>query len=353
MDPELEALTHELLDGRLDEAGRRNLAGRLEADPGALAEFVDQLQVHHQLGALLREDAGGAVAQNVLREIRLLADSERFSGEVVERIKRDVPRPRRWHAWAPFAAAAAILAATFFAIFHEPAPTTFAGRREFQGDVLLVSGRGTPRQTDPHFREPLEADARVRERLERLGFRVSVKSVHEAVPQDAAGKALVLISSTAYVQHAVDPASSVIASFRAARVPLLTWEPRLYYELGMLPAGVHKVDWGTLYANRVTLRRADHPLAGGLSGTVEVTSMPAQVSWGRPGPGALALAMAEGDPAKALVFGYDAGEAMPGLAAPARRVGFFLFDRTALVLTGEGWALFDAAVRWCSGREQR
>jgi hypothetical protein len=41
---------------------------------------------------------------------------------------------------------------------------------------------------------------------------------------------------------------------------------------------------------------------------------------------------------------------MPGLAAPGRRVGFFLEDATAASLTTEGGALLDAAVRWATGR---
>jgi alpha-tubulin suppressor-like RCC1 family protein len=37
---------------------------------------------------------------------------------------------------------------------------------------------------------------------------------------------------------------------------------------------------------------------------------------------------------------------MVGLSAPARRMGLFLGDTSATVLTAEGWALFDAAVQW-------
>ena len=41
---------------------------------------------------------------------------------------------------------------------------------------------------------------------------------------------------------------------------------------------------------------------------------------------------------------------MPGLAAPGRRVGFFLQDTTAAALTTAGLTLFDAAVRWATGQ---
>jgi hypothetical protein len=50
-----------------------------------------------------------------------------------------------------------------------------------------------------------------------------------------------------------------------------------------------------------------------------------------------------------VLFGYEKGTPMVGLAAPARRVGLFLGDTNAAGLTAEGLALFDAAVRWASG----
>jgi hypothetical protein len=39
---------------------------------------------------------------------------------------------------------------------------------------------------------------------------------------------------------------------------------------------------------------------------------------------------------------------MPGLDAPARRVGLFLTDTTAASLSANGGLLFDAAIRWAS-----
>jgi hypothetical protein len=40
---------------------------------------------------------------------------------------------------------------------------------------------------------------------------------------------------------------------------------------------------------------------------------------------------------------------MVGLRAPARRVGFFLENASGLQLSGNGQALFDAAVAWAAG----
>jgi hypothetical protein len=41
---------------------------------------------------------------------------------------------------------------------------------------------------------------------------------------------------------------------------------------------------------------------------------------------------------------------MVGLNAPGRRVGFYFENATTSALTLQGWALFDAAAGWASGR---
>ena len=48
-------------------------------------------------------------------------------------------------------------------------------------------------------------------------------------------------------------------------------------------------------------------------------------------------------------FAYEAGVAMPGLTAPARRVALFLSDTTAGNWNTNGIALFDATVTWAAG----
>ena len=95
---------------------------------------------------------------------------------------------------------------------------------------------------------------------------------------------------------------------------------------------------------------AAHPLAGGLSGTVTVTDAAAVFTWGVPGSGAAVAARPVGSATRALIFGYEKGASMPGLVAPGRRVGFFLENTTAASLNANGRTLFDAAVRWASGR---
>jgi hypothetical protein len=191
-------------------------------------------------------------------------------------------------------------------------------------------------------------DASVRARLVRLGFDVTLKAAKEVTPSDARGKAFVAISSTSLAEDVIEAVGELRNKFRDLPVPVLTWEPRLLFDLGMIAGSAHKRDWAAT-RGRWILRVAEaaHPLAAGLSGPVRVTRGPDQLSWGRAPAGAIRVATIEGESARDAIFAFERGAAMPGRAAPARRVGFFLFDETAAALTDEGWALFDAAVRWC------
>jgi len=62
------------------------------------------------------------------------------------------------------------------------------------------------------------------------------------------------------------------------------------------------------------------------------------MGWGVPGETAIAIAGLSRDPHKCTIFAYDAGVEMPGLVAPAKRVGLFLFRNTAHDFTPEGWS---------------
>lgn len=318
MRDDLEALTADTLDGTIDAAGRELLARELEKDPQAQSEFADQLEIHHRLGVAL-ESSSSDFTDAVIREVKLLGDADRFSRGVVRQIKRR----RFWEV----AAAAMFLAVAGVAIFR---PTPAAGPR-----VLFVVG---------HL--PLDAgDALVQDRLQKMGYRVTAKVESAVTEADAKGTSLVAISSTSLARDVLAVPGELMTKFRSVSVPVLTWEPRLFYDLGMTLGAVHHADWAaTKNLSRVVITNPTHPLAAGLSGTVTLTTGPAQLSWGRVRAEAIRIAALDGAPDRMALFGYERGA-----VAPARRVGLFLFDQTAKQLTPEGWALVDAAVRWSVG----
>jgi glucose/arabinose dehydrogenase len=208
---------------------------------------------------------------------------------------------------------------------------------------LLWSAPGAAREVVPRERlhpyvlliaGSTAADAAVRDRLRSAGW-VPVEGTSAG---GISGMAAVVVSSAA-------PPRDLGRQLRGAAVPVVTWSPRLFTDLGLTAGRAAAVPRKT----RIEIADPSHPLAAGRTGSVAVTSRPAPLRGAVPGPGAAVVARIQGQGGKAAVFGYERGARMAGLTAPARRVGLFLGDTAAATLTAEGWALFDAAVLWASG----
>lgn len=197
--------------------------------------------------------------------------------------------------------------------------------------VLFVTGSTTLNSSD----------TAVKTRLEALGSTVTVKDAASATTADANGKALVVISST------VSP-TSLGTKFRTVTVPVVIWESGSFNNMGM--TGSTNKDFGTkTNQTQVSITNSTHPLAAGLSGTVTVVSSGKTFDWGKPNANAISVATVVGDTAKTTIFGYETGAVMPGLTAPARRVGLFLYDDTAASFTTSGTALLDSTIKWARG----
>jgi hypothetical protein len=202
-------------------------------------------------------------------------------------------------------------------------------------------------------------DAAALKRLQTLGYSVTVKAATAATSADANGKDLVVISSTV-------TSSDVNTKFTNVAVPVVTWENALLPSLGMT-LGTSGTDFGTtssqtsatiftsacsrstMYTSAVGYGDGCHDMSAGLSDTVPILTQAGTVSWGKPGANAVQIAYQPGSTNHAIVFGYDKGVAMPGLAsAPSRRVFVYLSDSTASSWTGRGQSLFDNAIYWAT-----
>ncbi|RIQ11047.1 beta-N-acetylglucosaminidase domain-containing protein [Jiangella rhizosphaerae] len=199
--------------------------------------------------------------------------------------------------------------------------------------VLLLVGDDAP---IPAGAELSTGDQAALDRLELLGHPVEVMQGRDAVTADAQGKAAVVITSTL-------ASSEAGSKFRDVPVPVLTWEAFVLDDMGMATAP------GEAFRSfRLEVDPASD-LSAGLSGTVDVYRGADRLRFGTPAAGADVAARLPGAPQQAALFGYATGAAMVGgMTAPAPRVALFLGDEGADpdVLTDEGLALFDAAVRW-------
>lgn len=189
---------------------------------------------------------------------------------------------------------------------------------------------------------PLGAvDATLQTRLEGLGFTVAVRTAAALAAGDATGKTVVVVTP-------LSSPLSVGATLREVTVPVLAAEPLLFDALGMTGAQIG-TDYGSTAGTQISITDGEHVMAAGLSGSVTVVSASSALGWGIPSGEAAFVASPAGDGSRAVIFGYETLADMVGIAAPARRVGFFLTDAAANNLTADGWELFDAATEWASG----
>ena len=181
--------------------------------------------------------------------------------------------------------------------------------------------------------------------VERLtGARCEVATVLESESElsELSRADLVIVSSTTR-------SSEIAAQLRTCTAPVICWETWLYPDMGLTKTR-QRVDYSyEETGQRLAIRDADHQLAAGLTGIVEVYRTPYKLGWGIPLEGVHVIASVDGKPDEAAVFCVERGTMLGQLTVPAPRVGFFFFDDpvTEGGLTPDGWKLFDAAVKWC------
>jgi hypothetical protein len=191
--------------------------------------------------------------------------------------------------------------------------------------------------TDP----PTSSDRAVIDRLtSTLGHNVTLVTGPASMTADAAGKQLVIISSS-------NTSGDVNTKFTDVMAGVLNWEQALWDDLQLATAGGGNPTGQT----EITIRpeNASHPLAAGLApGPHTVYNSGQTVSPGGTtlGAGAIHVADVAGLPG---IVGYEMGGLLAnGTPAAGRRVGFY-FENTALdAANPTGLALFDAAVGWAA-----
>ena len=220
-----------------------------------------------------------------------------------------------------------ILSAVFVIFFLAIATSVFGA------DILLITGtRSCP------------SDLAIRQNLEDRGFSVIVVSDREVGVDHALKTDLVVISESVYSRR-------INTTFRNLPRPIIVSEPWLFHHMGMTESNFG-VDFGMARRQSVlTISDTPHQMTAALAGNVSITHRNRAIGWGVPGTQAIKVATLENDAGRCPVFAYDKGASMPGMVAPAKRVGFFLHRNSAAYLTSEGWALFDAAVDWCLAAE--
>lgn len=250
---------------------------------------------------------------------------------------RSASQPRRPSilSFVPMGIAAALLLGLVVMLSIPEKPEGPTVGRAGDPEVLFVVGRADDLQP---------GDQAIRDRLVALGFRVTPIKDSIADLERARGRALIVISESTV--------SSELGNRLAdAPVPILNCEPNLNMTLRLTTRSA-RPDEVFLRPKQRSIRIVDpsHELAAGLSGAVAVyTGREGFVTWGVPDEAvARIVARCDTREAEPAIFGYETGKAARGADLPARRISFFVSANTSEAerMTAEGWALFDASVRW-------
>ena len=225
--------------------------------------------------------------------------------------------------------------------------------------ILMVVGAPEKGETND--------DALVKKHLESLGYTVSMRTEDDEASK-AKGQDLVILSSTADPREIGDKYADV-------NVPVFTWNTVDFPDMKLTGPERH-VDFETLspdqdYARTFSMLygyfpNATNPIVKEFNGKVQMFGtgylLPMDYGWGKPAASADIVVESEGNPTHAAEFTYDKGTTMyGGFVAPARRVGFYIQDKTFHYLTAVhgpaekdpelndwwvGLKLFDASIRW-------
>jgi hypothetical protein len=178
-------------------------------------------------------------------------------------------------------------------------------------------------------------------RLAQLGCTVTTVEDSAFVSGDAAGKSLVVISET------VIP-SRVGMKLNPISAGIIDMDPELLDDMAFT-GHTQATDWdlGAMESTVMIVTPA-HPLAAKLTGTLPIFSSLASIGWGAPdSPAAIKIVSFPAAPGRYLVFAFEAGAPMSlGATAAGRRVAFLASRDAVPKLNADGWALFEAAVRW-------
>ena len=150
-------------------------------------------------------------------------------------------------------------------------------------------------------------DAAVRARLQAAGHTVVVADDNTVTVEAAAATTFVMITSSV--------TDSVLKSrLSGLSTPIWVAKPYLFDNYGLAgPTG--EVDYGSRATRTITVVAPDHPLAAGLTGTVNFQTGSSRVTWARAAASAAVVATTGTD---ATIFTIDAGQPLAGWPAGAR-----------------------------------
>ncbi|MEL6945467.1 MAG: putative Ig domain-containing protein, partial [Bacteroidota bacterium] len=145
------------------------------------------------------------------------------------------------------------------------------------------------------------SDQEIKDRIEMLGYELTMVSDEDAETTDADDKTIVVISST------VSP-GKIGTKFKDITAGVVTWEVSLFPEMDFTGPTTYQDFGGQGSQTSMIIENADHPLAGGLdAGQQVVMNKPKTFYFGIPSNEAITIATQLDNAARKNVFGYEEG----------------------------------------------
>jgi hypothetical protein len=187
---------------------------------------------------------------------------------------------------------------------------------------------------------PGAADQALIDHVAALGFEVESHSQDEAQPVDISGAAAVIIGEAL-------SSGNVSSAYKDVPIPVVITEPYVLDDMQLATDGT----FNETPDKTIVIVDPDHPIAGGLTGEVEIASeVPPDICSTSDIQGdahVVATVLANGHTCLAT---YEEGaKGMDGVPVPARRVFTFPFETLIPLLTDDGWGLVERSVLWALG----
>lgn len=212
-------------------------------------------------------------------------------------------------------------------------PSGNTGKNQNSGKKVLFVGRDSG------------GDALVIKRLkEKHGLEVTVVADKELKVENANGHMLI------YVSESVN-SGKIKDIFVKTPIPVIYAEPQSTSDTGMTDVDSFGSLVGANAAKTIQIKDSKHPLAAGLQGNIDVYKDNGKMGFAIPGKEAIVIATVPNEEQKATIFAYEKGvKNVKGDPVAARELYFYLFNGEEINQTDEGWKLFDAAVKWATGK---
>jgi hypothetical protein len=233
-----------------------------------------------------------------------------------------------------FTRTALVVACAIATVAAWPLATAAAGDGTAAARVALVAGSN----------QPPSGDRLLMSRLIAAGAVVTVVD-DDAVSSADLGSYDAVVVSTSIVHGSIDTRALDVER------PLLTWEPFIYDDLGLVRAD--PTTYGETQPRTHVETITSASVASGLKANLQVSTVAAPLSYGTPAPAAEIVAHAPTRPDRAVVFSYEQGDLLAdGRPAPHARITLFPSYEMAKDINPGGLVLVDAAIDWLLERTE-